>query len=668
MKYGLNNIKKIVTITFLIMLFSQTKANGVDTIIRVALQPDLPPYQFEENGKFVGVHIDLLENIAERYNFIIEYIPKNNDMESFEALDNNEVDIVLGVINNNNLKYKEQATDSISQSSIFMITLNENVEMLRNQMDTGKLTAVLQNETIGYSYIREMSNLRYTVVSNQVRAFEILKSKKADLLVGVKGSILYQLEKDNLEEDYTIVSNYMVPIEYTMIAKPGDKELLYKLNIGLKELRLSGDYEKVHDKWINENRYVVRETIEKVTFIAVICFILVAIIIIINLRVSMLLKNQVDEKTKELLKTNKNLENQIIETRNNNELKNRIVENSPSGIIVFDRAFNITLFNQSACNLTGMTNAPKSIFDIELLKKLLKDKMDKLFLENIEFLNKEITLQEENNDSNEDVSYRYNIYHLYDFDGSIRGAILTVDDITKELKIKEQVYEKEKNKSLNQIIAGIAHEIRNPLTSIKTFVELIPIKRENKQFQDQLAEFVPKEVDRVNNLIKNLIDYAKPENNNKETVCINEIIKSCTVLIIPVLENKKIELNISEEDGLTLFADKNQLKQVLINILLNGFDSMKEKIKLNGYINGKLHMNIDTWKNEDSIFIQVIDEGMGMTKKQIKKSTEPFYTTKSSGTGLGLALSKQFVEENNGEMIIESEPLFFTKITLKFRR
>ncbi len=119
---------------------------------------------------------------------------------------------------------------------------------------------------------------------------------------------------------------------------------------------------------------------------------------------------------------------------------------------------------------------------------------------------------------------------------------------------------------------------------------------------------------------------------------------------------------------MTLLADKNQLKQVLINVLLNGFDSMIEKIKLNENKNEKLNMKIKTWKSEENIYIQITDEGMGMTDEQIKKSTEPFYTTKSGGTGLGLALSKQFVEENNGEMIIESEPQTYTKITLRFRR
>lgn len=665
MVHKIKKAGKITLLSLLFILLFQPHGYSVETILKVAVEPNLPPYQFTENGEYIGVHIDLLSSIAKKYNFIIEYIPVKNNIEATESLTNGEVDIVLGVINNSSLKFKEQATDSISQSSIFMITLGEKVDDLRNNMNTGKLTAVLQNDTIGYSYISEMNYLRYTVVSNQVRAFNILKEKKADVLVGVKNSILYQLEKSNLEEDYTIVSNYMVPIEYTMITKTGDKELLYKLNNGLKELRISGEYEKIHDKWINEGKYLINEIIKKVTFVATIIFVMVAIITMINIRVNKLLKKQVDEKTRELQETNKNLEKQIIETRNNSELKNRIVESSPNGIIVFDRDFNITLYNQSACSITCMKELPHSIFDIELLNNLLTDKIDKLFLENTEFINEEITLKNENNDN---ISYRYNIYHLYDFDGSIRGAILTVDDITKELKIKEQVYEREKNKALNQIIAGIAHEIRNPLTSIKTFVELIPIKRDNRQFQSQMAEFVPKEVDRVNNLIKNLIDYAKPEKNNKERVNIGEIVKSCTVLVNPVLENKKIELDVEEEDGLTLLADKNQLKQVLINILLNGFDSMIEKIKLNENKNEKLNMKIKTWKSEENIYIQITDEGMGMTDEQIKKSTEPFYTTKSGGTGLGLALSKQFVEENNGEMIIESEPQTYTKITLRFRR
>jgi polar amino acid transport system substrate-binding protein len=656
-------VKKILIIAIIIKLFLPIKVEAIDSIIRVAFEPNLPPYQYVENEQYKGVHIDILNNIADKNNFIIQYIPMNSSNECLEALSNGEVDIVLGAIKNH--EFEEQSTDSISQSSIIMIASNEYASLIKSKKNMGTIKTVFENETIGYSYIQKMKNLRYIVVSNQLRAFDILTSGEANVLIGVKNSILYQLEKANLEEKYTIVNNYMVPIEYSIITKKGDKELQDLLNSELRRIRISGDYVKIHQKWINEEKYAIRKFLDTVAAIAAVFAAVLLSIFIFNFRLNLLLKKQVDEKTKELQKVNKDLQNQINETRNYNELKNCIVEHSPSGIIAFGTDYKITLFNGSACNLTKLKDFPigQSVFDIPLINNILKNIADKLFKEDLKIINKEITLKTEENKS---ASYRYDMYQLYNFDNSIRGAIITIDDITKELKIKEQEFEKEKNKALNQIIAGIAHEIRNPLTSIKTYIQLIPTKMGNQSFQNQLVEFVPKEVDRVNNLIKSLIDYAKPVINNKHKVNVSEIIKSCTLLIKPTLENRNIELIVSIENDLTIFADKNQVNQALINIILNGLDSMMEKAK-NGGMQNKLHMRINAWREKDNIFIQVIDEGIGMTDEEVKKSTEPFYTNKVNGTGLGLPLSKQYIEDNNGMLTIESKPLLFTKVTVRFR-
>lgn len=655
----------LITVLFIEILFA-AEAYAIETMLKVAFEPNLPPYQFEESGKYVGVHLDILNSIAEKNNFLIEYIPMKNDMECMKALANREVDIVLGVISNKNSEFRTQATDSISQSSIIMIAHNEIANMIKYKTNRNSITAVLENETVSYSYIQKMGNLRYIVVSNQLRAFDILRSKEADVLVGVKNSILYQLEKSNVEDDYTIVNNYMVPIEYTMITKSGDTELLKKLNNELQRLRISGEYEKIYEKWINEENYVFKEILDIVFITAFILIFISSLIFLFNFRLNLLLKKQVNEKTKALQKINEDLKNQIIETRNNNELKNCIVEHNPSGIIAVDRNYIITLFNESACNLTKLNGFPigQSAFDIPLIKNVLINVVDKLFIEDLIVVNKELAIK---NDDGSSIYYRYDIYQLYNFDNSIRGAIITIDDVTKEIRIKEQVFEREKNKALNQIIAGIAHEIRNPLTSIKTFVQLIPTKIDNLNFQNQLAEFVPKEVDRVNSLINNLIDYAKPETNNKHKINVNEIVKSCTVLIKPTLENKNIELLISAEDGLTVIADKNQLKQVFINIILNGLDSMTEKTK-EFSVSYKLYMYIRLWGDNNNVYVQIADEGLGMTEEEIKKSTEPFYTNKVNGTGLGLSISKQYIEENNGTIIIESEPFLYTRVTMKFGR
>lgn len=660
-----NMIIKIAVAIFIFLL--QIKSYGINMMLKVAFVPNLPPYQFEENRNYMGVHIDILNSIAEKNNYIIEYIPMENNTQCMEALSNEKVDIVLGIINTSSTKLKEQTTENLSQSSICMVALEKHADEIKNKLNSGGVTAAVEAGTVEYSYARKIGNLRSIVVSNQVKALEMLTSGKVDVVVGVRNSILYQLEKNDIQDEYTIINNYMIPIQYAMVTRNGDKDLLKKLNNGIQQLRVNGDYERINEKWINENKYIIKEFLTSAYKIVATLIMIITVIFLFNIRLNILLKRQVYEKTKKLQEINEDLKNQIIETRNNKELKNNIVEHSPGGIIAFDMDYKITIFNQSACKLTGLRDFPigQDVFEIPLIKNVLNDKIDSIFAGDLKIINEETTLKDESGD--ESRSYRYGIYQLYNYDNSIRGAIINLEDITEELKIKEEIFAKEKNKVLNQIIAGIAHEIRNPLTSIKAFVQLMPAKIDNQQFKNQFIEFVPKEVDRVDNLIKDLIDYTKPQKSNKEAVRINEIIRSCSALIGPSAESKGIALIIAQEDDLTINADKNQIKQVLINILLNSMDSIAEKIE-NNEIKEKLHIYIKAWKDNGYVFVQIVDEGMGMTREKIKKSTEPFYTTKFSGTGLGLALSKQYTENNDGTMVIESVLSAFTKITLKFRR
>ena len=657
----------IIIITLILELFIPQDIEAIDTILRVAFVPELPPYQFEENGQYKGMHIDILNKIAENNNYIIEYLPMESSGDCYEALTDGRVDIILGVIDSGELR--GQSTESISQSSVIMIAGNKYVDSLNNKgkQDKFSIKTVLENGTINYSFIQQMNDFRYIVVSNQVRAFETLTSGKADILIGVKDSILYQLDKANIEGNYTITNNYMAPIEYTMVIRAGNEELLKKLNSEIRRLRISGEYEKIYEKWINEEEYVVKKILNMVFIVIFLLMIFSFFIFLFNFRLNLLLKKQVSEKTKELQMINKELKEQIIETRNNNELKNRIVEHNPSGIIAIDTNYKVTLFNQSACDLVSLNYFPigLSAFDIPLIENILIDVSNKLFIEDLMIISKELKVKNTNGNS---VYYRYDIYQLYNLDGSIRGAVITIDNVTKEIKMKEQIFEKEKNMALNQLIAGIAHEIRNPLTSIKTFVQLIPSKMDNLNFQYQLAEFVPKEVDRVNSLINNLIDYAKPETNNKHKVNVFEIVKSCEMLIKPTLENKNIEMSVSEDDEeLIIIADKNQLMQVFINVILNGLDSIEEKMKSIG-ADRKLCIIIKLWGDNKNVYIQITDEGMGMREEEIKKATEPFYTNKGNGTGLGLFLSKQYIDGNNGTMVIESKPLIYTNVTMKFGR
>ena len=183
---------------------------GAETVLYVGVDPHLPPYQFIQDGEYQGVHIDLLNAIAEEEDLIIEYISFENMTDCMEALDEGKVDIVLGAIINREGERSQYGTEILSSSSVCMIVPKNKVDEF---LDGQKMTRISYQEvTITFSFIRNIKDLRAIPVSNQERGMQLLLDQDVDAFVGVKSSILYQLHQKKLEDSYTIVSNYMLPI------------------------------------------------------------------------------------------------------------------------------------------------------------------------------------------------------------------------------------------------------------------------------------------------------------------------------------------------------------------------------------------------------------------------------------------------------------------------
>lgn len=635
--------------------------------INVAVQPNNPPYQFMEDGKLKGLHIDLLDYIAEKNDFNISYIYKDTLTECFAALEKGDVDIILGTIKSDNYRSNVKYSNSISMSSVIMAAGNEIAQKIEDNIESVYLTTTFEINTIDYSMIGNMTNLNYIVVSNQERAFNNLIDNNVDTFIGDKNSFLYLRDKAYMDDKYRVVNNYISTIDYTLAMLNTNKDLLHKINDAIYQLKITGEYEEIYRRWINEDEFIIKDTIKKFIKYLSVAVMIVVSIIILNVRMNMILKKQVNEKTRELVIKNNDLQIQVEETRNISEVRNRIVEDSSSAIIVFNLDYKITLFNNSAKDMTGFKDNPigKNVFEIDLLNSILSNKKDDIFKHGFKDDFKDISIR---NGDDEEMTYRYDIYQLFSGNKEVRGAILSIKDITLIRRDRNQLIEKEKSKALNQMIASIAHEIRNPLMSIKTFVELIPSKKQNPKFIEQMGEYLPTELERINGLIKRLIDYAKPSELNKTLVNVNDVITSCTVLTSNMLIRSNADLNVEMEDGLEIIADTSQLKQILINIMLNGIEAMNEKIRNDKASEKKLTMTVKAWGSKNNVYIQITDEGIGMDECEIQMAAEPFFTTKSKGTGIGLAVTKQHVIENNGTMIIDSEKNMYTKITLTFRR
>jgi len=209
--------------------------------------------------------------------------------------------------------------------------------------------------------------------------------------------------------------------------------------------------------------------------------------------------------------------------------------------------------------------------------------------------------------------------------------------------------------SLGTLIAGLAHEIRNPLVSIKTFTQLLPERMDDEEFRNYFLTVASGEIDRLTTLINELLGFAKPTEPNLKGEDVNSIIDKMEFLIST--EAKKKNITITKIYSPTLppvMADAEQIKQVLLNILLNGMQAI-EGDQGQVWIETRVVRVAREGGIDPFVQIEIRDNGTGISKENLDHIFDPFFTTRPEGSGLGLAITYQIVHEHGGFIDVESE-------------
>ncbi|MBQ0832106.1 PAS domain-containing sensor histidine kinase [Marinobacter sp.] len=212
----------------------------------------------------------------------------------------------------------------------------------------------------------------------------------------------------------------------------------------------------------------------------------------------------------------------------------------------------------------------------------------------------------------------------------------------------------EKKAVLGEFSASIAHEVRNPLATIKVCVQSFPVDDDPRNAE--LITLVLEEIDRVNGVVENLLSFARPFDPERVWVTAGDLLPRLAALIDPLATRENIHLRVSGDQDAQLCVDENQIQQVLMNLALNSIQAMPE--------GGELNLEVQTIKEQT--VITVSDTGTGMAPEALERATEPFYTTRTQGTGLGLSISKRLVQLNGGNLQISSEPGAGTRVSLTF--
>jgi two-component system, sporulation sensor kinase E len=220
-----------------------------------------------------------------------------------------------------------------------------------------------------------------------------------------------------------------------------------------------------------------------------------------------------------------------------------------------------------------------------------------------------------------------------------------IRDITEQIEMQEQLRKSDTLSVVGELAAGIAHEIRNPMTALKGFIQLL----ENSVGKDHEMYFnvIMSELQRIESIITEFLVLAKPQAVQYQETNLIKIMKDTVELLSAQATMHNVQYHELYQDGLPpIFAEPNQLKQVFINIIKNAIEVMTQ----GGVITIGIHETKD-----DFIHIEIRDQGSGISRDKIKKLGEPFYTTKERGTGLGLMVSFNIIKEHNGRVEVDSK-------------
>lgn len=449
----------------------------------------------------------------------------------------------------------------------------------------------------GIEYVILQDTLGILAASEQIDSVESIIDSDFLTPALISDSVFSRITQHNDADIYEVVKRFTLNDELIGI---------YRLGVSLEDIK------NVEDRMLRR--------------LIIISIILAAILIIVL----------------SIIFTSQNLKAISVEYEKFKTLTSSVLENMSEAVIVIDDNKNISLFNKSAEKLFNQKS-------VAILGRSLSDLLDGTF--NFLVLTKTDAHQtfEKEIEINGEIKYlSFTLSTLNDPDTNQKKHTIVIKDFTETRRLEENAKRNEKLSAMGELASGVAHEIRNPINAIGMIAQRLNkefIPQDNEKEYSEITHLLRNEVNRINKIITQFLNYAKPLDINPQQVEINSYLNEVYKLFETQAKQRSVYFNLKGNDKFNVHIDADLIRQALLNIITNAFDAVKE----NGVV------SIGYYKQKKDLVIEISDNGIGISPEHQKKIFDLYYTTKKDGNGLGLSITQKIISQHKGSITLQSK-------------
>ena len=320
-----------------------------------------------------------------------------------------------------------------------------------------------------------------------------------------------------------------------------------------------------------------------------------------------------------------------------------LVTNSMAdGLLSIDKNGGIFFSNRQARDMLGLDASPTRQQNLREWIDFKASGIDTVLEQRQPVINREIRLR---HPAGDDVVLDVTASPLKGTDEE--GTVIVLRDLTRVRELERKVIRAEKLAAVGTLAAGVAHEIRNPLSSIRGFARFLYHKLQGKPTEQEYAEIMVKEIDRINQVVTHLLDLARPMELETTETDVSALLNHVVKLTPPEAREKAISIEVAPTKiDRTVLLDKDKMTQTLLNLVLNSVQALDK--------GGRIRIGSRLLPDQSQLEIWVEDNGKGIAKDRSDQVFDPYYTTRATGTGLGLAIVHKIIEAHGGQIKIQS--------------